>query len=205
MIRTFFAAYTTLLDVLLPPRATERAIRNLTLGKLTELASPQGPLPYHEPVVRALVWEIKYRKNPFALRLAGAFLFEQALSIAQDELGIPVLIPVPMHHSKKRQRGYNQTEELCLAIMQDATHSFQYEPSALVRIRNTVPQQGLPRHRRLKNMLNAIESAHPELVSGRNCIVVDDVVTTGATTHETKRALLEAGAKQVHILTLAHS
>jgi competence protein ComFC len=169
------------------------------------LARQDGTLPYHESAVRALVWEIKYRRNAEALRLAGTFLAEQALSIAEEALGMPVLVPVPMHKARRAARGYNQTEILCEAIMNASPNSFAYAPHALVRIRNTIPQQGLPKHRRLKNILGAIEVADAESVAGKTCIIVDDVSTTGATTHEVKRMLIETGAREIHILTLAHS
>ncbi len=177
----------------------------MTPESLAMLAAGDGTLPYHEPRVTALVWELKYRRNAHALLLAGELLAERALAIAEECLSKPVLIPVPMHASRRKHRGYNQTESLCEAIMKVSGNSFAYEPGALARIRNTPPQQGLPRHRRLKNMLGAMEAMHPEFVTGKTCIVIDDVSTTGATVHETKRALLEAGAQEVHILTLAHS
>lgn len=192
-------------DLLLPPRKTERLVRELTTDFLISLSSTDGTLPYHEHRITALIWELKYRKNARALTLAGEILAERALSIAEECLSKPVLVPVPMHKSRRKHRGYNQTEELCAALMKQSGNSFEYAPQALSRIRNTVPQQGLPKHRRLKNMLGAMEAAKPEQISGKVCIVVDDVATTGATVHETKRALLAGGAKEVHILTLAHS
>ncbi len=180
-------------------------VRALTLETLYALASPDGTLPYHDERVTALVWELKYRKNARALRLAGALLASRALALAEDSLSKLVLVPVPMHAARKKARGYNQTEVLCEAMCQKSYGSFEYAPRALTRVRNTIPQQGLPKHRRLKNMLGAIEATHPEEVRGRTCVVIDDVSTTGATTHETKQVLLEGGAREVHILTLAHS
>jgi ComF family protein len=194
-----------LLDALLPPRKTEKIVRSLTPETLSMLKTAEGPLPYHESRITALIWEIKYRRSPSALRLAGEFLAEEALSIAEEALGTPVLVPVPMHAARRRERGYNQTELLCEAIINAAPNSFIYATDAVVRTRNTRPQQGLPRHRRLKNILGAMEIKNPDMIVGKTCIVVDDVSTTGATAHETKRVLLEAGAHRVHILTLAHS
>jgi len=193
------------LDVILPPRTTERLLRSLTPERLVALARPDGTLPYHEQSIRALVWEIKYRKNGEALRLVGPFLAEHALAVAEESLGKPMLVPVPMHAARRKARGYNQTELLCEEIIKHARDSFIYMPSAVVRVRNTIPQQGLPKHRRLKNMLGAIEAIDAAHIAGKTCIVVDDVSTTGATAHETKRALLAAGASEVHILALAHS
>lgn len=193
------------LDVLLPPRPTERAMRLLSRESLALLARPDGALPYHDELVRALVWEIKYRRSDEALSLAGPFLADAALSIAEESLSKPVLVPVPIHDARKAARGYNQCELLCAAIMNASPGSFLYAPSALKRVRNTVPQQGLPKYRRLKNVAGSIEAVDASPIAGKICIVVDDVSTTGATAHETKRALLEAGASEVHILALART
>ena len=103
-------ALSRVFDVLLPPRRTERLMRLLTPESLEALARPDGALPYHDSLVRALVWEIKYRKNKEALGLAGAFLAGRALGIAEEALSKPVLVPVPMHRARKAARGYNQTE-----------------------------------------------------------------------------------------------
>ena len=193
------------LDVLLPPRPTERLARRLTQESMQMLARPDGALPYHEAQVRALVWEIKYRKNGEMLSLAGGFLANAALSLAEESLSMPILIPVPMHAARKAARGYNQCELLCEAIMKASPGSFLYAPHALKRVRNTIPQQGLPKYRRLKNVAGSIEAADAQSVAGKTCIVVDDVSTTGATAHETKRALLSAGAREVRILALARA
>lgn len=192
-------------DIVLPPRKSERIVRTLSGEVLHELATRDYVLPYHDTRVTALVWELKYRRNNYALSLAGTFLAERAMEIAEESLSKPVLVPVPMHAARKKTRGYNQTELLCEAILKASPDSFEYAPNALVRVRNTMQQQGLPKHRRLKNMLGAIEAQDVNEIVGKTCIVVDDVSTTGATVHETKRALIEGGASEVYILTLAHS
>jgi ComF family protein len=198
-------ALSRVLDVLLPPRKTQRLARTLTPALLASLARPDGALPYHDELVRALVWEIKYRKNAEALALAGEFLAARALSIAEESLAQPVLVPVPMHAARRAARGHNQTELLCEAIMKASPDSFLYAPSAIARTRNTIPQQGLPKYRRIKNVLGSMEAIHAQEITGRTCIVVDDVSTTGATALEAKRVLLEAGAREVEVLALAHS
>jgi ComF family protein len=192
-------------DVLLPPRRTQKLARLLTRERLEALARPDGALPYHDELVRALVWEIKYRRNGESLALAGEFLAQRALSIGEESLSKPVLVPVPMHAARRKARGYNQTELVCETMMKSSSLSFAYAPHAVARTRNTIPQQGLPKYRRVKNILGAMEIADASAIEGKTCIVIDDVSTTGATANETKRVLLEAGAREVHVLALAHS
>ena len=197
-----------LLDLIVPPRPTERVVRSLTIETLLSLGGEE-PLPYHEPRVTALVWELKYHGTGRSAALAGGYLSETLLAAASEELGVPLLVPVPMHAARRRERGHNQTELLCKAAMDFFSGSFavlEYVPKALVRIVNTKTQQGLPRAERLKNIRNSM-AAGPDggRIAGRVCIVVDDVTTTGATFEEAKRALTAAGARAVHFIALSRS
>jgi len=172
-------------DFLVPPRRTEKLVRSLTIDALRDLyiGTPSRDialLPYHDPRVTALIWEIKYYGNNRAAALAGEILGEELLAIAGEELGKPLLVPVPMHSARRRERGHNQTELLCETAMRNLNSSFEYAPHALMRVRATPRQQGLERTKRLKNIKGAMAVARPELVEGRVCVVVDDVMTTGA-------------------------
>ena len=199
-----------LLDLIVPPRPTERVVRSLTIETLLSLGGEE-PLPYHEPRVTALVWELKYHGTGRSAALAGGYLSETLLAAASEELGVPLLVPVPMHAARRRERGHNQTELLCehamlaLRSLGGEGPVLEYTPKALVRTVNTKTQQGLPRAERLKNIRNSMRAVYPELVEGRVCIVVDDVTTTGATFEEAKRALTTAGARAVYCIALARS
>ena len=201
MLRTLFYA---IINTVIPPGGKETALLRLTLEDLRAIAHHDG-LPYHHPAVTALVWELKYRAHPRALALAGAYLAEELLGVAGDELGKPLLIPVPMHSERRRERGYNQTELLCEAALTHVGSAFEYAPEVLERIKNTDPQQTLARGRRLHNVKNSMEVKAPARVRGRVCAVVDDVTTTGATLREAERALTRAGARAIYLIALARS
>jgi ComF family protein len=192
-----------LLAFILPPRATERAVERLTLGGLRDLQS-DGTLPYADARVRALVWELKYYANRRAAAFAGELLAEELLAIAAEELGRPLLVPVPMHKARRRERGHNQTELLCEVALAHAGDALEYAPAALQRVRPTPEQRKLPRAQRLGSLKDSMRAA-PDTVAGRACVVVDDVRTTGATLDEAARALKEAGAARVYALALAQS
>jgi ComF family protein len=184
---------------------SERLVRALTHEDLHTLLTPgSGVLPYHDPRVTALVWEVKYRKNRHGVALAGQFLSEQLLGIVAEEFGTLLLVPVPMHQNRRKKRGYNQCEVLCEALIARSDSILDYAPRALLRIKETLPQQGLERGRRLKNVRGSMVAVR-ELIENRICVVVDDVITTGATLKEAHRALMQAGAARVHFLTLAQS
>ncbi len=200
MLPSFITALT---DFILPPRPTERMLRTVTAEQLQDLQTEEG-LPYHDPRVQALVWELKYHSSRRARALAGAILAEELLAIAAEEIGVPLLVPVPMHPTRRRARGHNQTELLCKAALAHLGGALAYAPRALTRIKDTPTQQGLERSKRLRNVKDSM-SADEKIVTGRVCVVVDDVTTTGATLEEAKRARRQGGARAVHCIALARS
>ncbi len=200
----------SLLGALIPPRPSERLLDALSIEVLRGLSAPkktaefQALLPYQDPRVMALVWELKYHRSARAAALAAAHLEEPLASLAEEELGTPLLIPMPMHPARRKERGFNQTEMLCEAAFKLRSPSiYLYAPHVLLRVRHTAPQQGLPRAKRLTNVRNSMEVKNPADVFGRACVVVDDVATTGATFSEARRALMQAGARAVHCIALA--
>lgn len=199
-----------ILRFIIPPRPSERLLDTVSPEVLRGLPAPkttaefQALLPYQDPRVMALVWELKYHKSPRAAALAAAHLEEPLASLAEEELGTPLLIPMPMHPMRRKERGFNQTEVLCEAALKRFPSSiYVYAPHLLLRVRHTAPQQGLPRAERLKNVHRSMEMKNPADVFGRACVVVDDVATTGATFAEARRALSEAGARAVHCIALS--
>jgi ComF family protein len=200
-----FTLLAPLLDLLLPPRATERAVQALTLDELLTLRAPGSlALPYREERVRALVWEVKYYANRRALDLCGEVLADSLAQAAQESLSKPLLVPMPMHPARRRQRGHNQTELLCEAALAHVQSFFAYEPTALERVLDTRPQQGLPERQRRTNVRRAMRASDSR-VRGRHCVVLDDVSTTGASFQEAERALKAAGARSVECIALAHA
>lgn len=200
------AIFSHFLDLLAPPRESERVVRALSLDELFMLEQDEA-LPYHDARVRALVWEIKYYANARALALAATILRERLRAIYEESAGVPRLIPMPMHHLRRKARGHNQTELLCEALLRDPdiAAAFVYTPNALIRIKHTAPQQGLPEHQRRHNVEDTMQVVDVASVAGCVCVVVDDVATTGATLREATRALTEAGAREVITISLAQS
>lgn len=224
----------SVLDAIMPPRVTQRRVAVLSSEVLREIIRREknlayapkirSLLPYRNRAVKALVYEMKYRNSARAYQLAAELLHEELLAVSEDTVGTPLVVPVPMHAQRKRERGFNQTEMLCEKVLgignQDMTTlahyslggigrsseqrsdlGFEYAPHALIRIASGIPQQKLTRNARLENMKGSMR-ADP-IVKDRICIVVDDVTTTGATLTECQRALKAAGAKGVYLLALA--
>lgn len=117
------------------------------------------------------------------------------------QLTADAVVPVPLHPRKLRARGYNQSALLAKSIA--ASLGAPFLPRALVRTRDTRPQASLDRADRSTNLAGAFRAPRAELVRGRHIVLVDDVVTTGATLHACREALLSAGAARVTALVLA--
>lgn len=109
-----------------------------------------------------------------------------------------LVVPVPLHPRRLRERGYNQS-----ALLARAAGARAIASGALHRVRPTAPQAGLDCAARRRN-LQAAFRAGPQ-VRGRRVVLVDDVLTTGATARACSEALLEAGASAVHVVVLARA
>jgi ComF family protein len=114
-----------------------------------------------------------------------------------------LIVPVPLHLFRTLGRGYNQAGYFAAGIRASKNPSVELCVHALRRKRHTPTQTALSRTQRQHNLSNAFCVPRPELVRGKNIVLVDDIVTTGATTGQCSRALIEAGASAVRVLSLA--
>jgi len=114
-----------------------------------------------------------------------------------------LLVPVPLHPSRLRWRGFNQA--LLLARPLARRGRVRLAPFALARTRPTAPQVGLNDKERQENIAGAFTVRDPVLVRGRSILLIDDVYTTGATVNECARVLRGAGARRVDVLVLARA
>jgi ComF family protein len=126
------------------------------------------------------------------------------------ELRSPLLVPVPLHPSRRRERGFNQSELLAAGLVRGLKEQKSGEAptvtnSALRRKRATPPQTGLSVAARRENLRGAFEVVKPEAVRGRQIVLIDDVMTTGATISACARALRRGGAALILGLTLARA
>lgn len=129
------------------------------------------------------------------------------------QLGEPlprIIVPVPLHPARQRERGFNQSELLAAGLVralerQSGGAAPRVAHECLRRKRATPPQTGLTVAARRENLRGAFEVVKPEEVRGRCVVLVDDVMTTGATLSACARALNRAGAAEVLGITLARA
>jgi ComF family protein len=113
------------------------------------------------------------------------------------------IIPIPLHPSRKRERGYNQSELLARAL---AAHiAIPCNGRLLIRTRSTLPQVGLSDSQRSENVQNAFRCTDFPKVHKKRVLLIDDVMTTGATAASAAQALIEGGCFRVSVLTVAHA
>lgn len=112
------------------------------------------------------------------------------------------LLPVPLHPSRLRWRGFDHTKALAGLVAENARIPFS--PSVLARTRATIPQTSLDKPSRRLNMRGVFSCTDPSAVKGKNILLLDDIATTGTTLNECARVLKSAGVKKVWGLTLAH-
>jgi ComF family protein len=168
---------------------------------------------YGHPHTRNALLALKYKnRRTLATDIAESLydaLFEQ---LAEKSLFNGSIIPeryavVPIPLSKKgfKKRGYNQAELLAQELYRKNPMSFTLETSILYKIKDTETQVSVRnRAKRLQNISGSFAVKNPEKIRGKTVIVVDDVVTTGATLSEARCMLLKAGARTVYGVAVAH-
>ncbi len=209
----------TLLDTFFPKERSIAEIEELfTSGKVEMLPlAPECPrawmhalFHYKHSGVRLLVWQIKFKGNPILVRSIGSCLSEEIVAYFEEHSSFAskdwLLIPIPATALHKKEKGFNQTELLCRATMKYDTKNFvSYNPHVLQKIKQTKPQVELRnKSQRLKNLEGAYCVTLGAKIEGKNIILIDDVITTGSTLIEARRALRGAGAKEVVGFAIAH-
>lgn len=153
---------------------------------------------HYDDASRGLVLRFKHGD-----RLEGAPAFARWMARAAGPLldGCDLVAAVPLHRWRLWSRRYNQAAVLALALAAQA--GLNARPDVLVRVRSTAPQGHLGRDERAGNVRGAFAVKPGAPVAGCNILLVDDVLTTGATLRECTRVLLRAGAARVDVVTLA--
>ena len=156
-----------------------------------------GETPAFRSPLAELLHRYKYGREVTLARPLAHLLLERC----PFEPAYDLLVPVPLHPERLRWRGFNHA--LLLARPLGRRWRLPVEPRVLRRWRDTPPQVGLPESQRRRNVAGAFRVRRPDRICGRRVLLVDDVLTTGATLDACARALRDAGAERVDALALA--
>ncbi|MBU0548806.1 MAG: ComF family protein [Candidatus Omnitrophica bacterium] len=159
--------------------------------------------PYkYEGIIREIIHKFKYQNrdylSPFLGGLLINFIRQQHLNMKCFDL----IMPIPLHKIRLKEREFNQAELLACRIAKE--FSLPLSLSNLRRKYQRKPQVELSKEERWKNIENAFSLDNPEQIKGKNILLIDDVLTTAATSHEASSLLKAGGAGNIFVLTLAN-
>lgn len=176
---------------------------------------------YRHPAVKKSLRLFKYKGKKRLAEVFAEILYDRMLE-ELSELGImenfrsPLLVPIPLSRKRLRERGYNQAELICLELLKinglrgKSDGSFggvdlELRSDVLIKPKDTEHQARIQdRRERLKNMRGTFAIKNGQAIKDRNVILIDDILTTGATLSEARRALRDRGARKVIAFTVAH-
>jgi competence protein ComFC len=204
------ALFTNLLDIVFP-----RKFRPIQISSLLLLYSPEistyivSLFPYRQSMVKKSLFQLKYYGNLSSAKVFGDIIFSFLVEEMSDEIlfnnfSRPLIIPLPASPSRLKTRGFNQCELLTNVLKNFNSNMFDVKENILCKPHDTKEQKKLSKRDREKNLRGSFTVLDTLFVRGRDIILVDDVMTTGATLLEARQTLLLAGARTVQAITIAH-
>lgn len=157
---------------------------------------------HYNDQARALVHKFKFDGFTNLSVFLGSIILQKYLY--DERLGNEdIIIPVPLHISRFRERGFNQAELIARQLTKYT--SIPTETDILKRIKKTEPQYEMTLEERQKNLLNAFKVMDKNKLKNRNVLVVDDIFTTGSTAYEVSKTLIKGGAEKINFLTVCRA
>lgn len=165
--------------------------------------------PY-DGTMRAAIHALKYDRMHGAVQRLSTMLAQAIAMLAGEAPDRMLVIAIPLHRSKRAERGFNQARLLAqhaVALLRKTHPAWQLTlaSDALLRQRSTASQAGLTPHQRRRNVHGAFRVEDPPSVLQEHVLLIDDILTTGATARAAAEALLAAGAASVWVATLARA
>jgi ComF family protein len=155
---------------------------------------------HHTGMMRTLIHDLKFNDRDDLVRLMSGWLTDAGRELLADA---DVIVPVPLGRLRLLKRRFNQAALLGREVSRRT--GIAYDPLSLVRTRRTLSQVGLTRQQRIENVRGAfaVPPSRRGQIEDRKVVLIDDVMTTGATAAACARALRNAGAERIDVLTLA--
>jgi ComF family protein len=151
-------------------------------------------------IVQNLLHKLKYDNRPEVGERLGKIL---SMRLIEDGYAneFDLLIPVPLHKNKRRIRGYNQSAMIAEGM--GKILNVPFSDTLIARVKSTQTQTKKSKIERWENVNEAFQVLHPTNISGKRILIIDDVITTGATIESCAKSLLDAGAAEISIACLA--
>lgn len=155
-------------------------------------------LLHYDNQVQKIIHKYKYYDKAYYCKLFGSMLYNYIKENNYCEFDL--ITSIPLHKSKIKSRGYNQSELIAKYIAKKINILYS---KCLKRINKTKVQNELSKHERRKNVKNAFIAIDTHIIKNKTVLIIDDIYTTGATINECSRVLIEEGAKNIYGLTIA--
>lgn len=218
MLKSLLDFLKKIADEIAPKRKDFEIVKNLSENEIENLPKSPSPLgmdwikplfKYKNRIVQAIIWELKYKENTLPLGVIGKMMYEEIIELMSEIMMFDsdaefLLIPIPITPERRSERGYNQSEYIAKAILEnDSGHFLLYAPQWFEKIKETHRQShSRSKEERMHNLMDCFRADNR--VSGKYVILIDDVTTTGSTLYEAKKSIISGGAKNVYAFTIAH-
>jgi len=151
--------------------------------------------------VQKLISNLKYKKREDVGEKLAEIYARELLKVKSEFLKIDLIVPIPLHYKKQKRRGYNQCDKFTKVLSEklNISHSFD----TIERVTDTISQTGKSRINRWENVSEIFKIAKPENIQNKHILIVDDVITTGATLEALANKILKIEGTKVSVLLMA--
>lgn len=160
----------------------------------------RGAVLYNE-VAAEIIKALKYSRITSIANWMGNLMFLRLETLLSFDVDLVTV--VPLHYQRELNRGFNQSELVARRLCQ--LKGWKFAPETLCRVRATRKQSELSEEDRARNVRDAFEVPNPDIINGKNVMLIDDVFTTGSSSNECARMLRSAGAHRIIIYTFARA
>ncbi len=152
-------------------------------------------------VIRKLLLDFKFHDKAYLCEIFVKFLLKNE-KIGRFLKNYDIIIPVPIHKKRQKERGYNQSLLIARKWEKEETR-ISVEANVLLKVKHTKPQSTLSREERIENAKQVYEIQNAEKIKEKDIILLDDIYTTGSTVRECAKILKENGARSIVVVTIA--
>lgn len=156
----------------------------------------------YEGEIRSLLLKYKFNDKAYLSDFFAQMILKNQMAISFIKK-YEIIIPVPLHRKRLLERGYNQTELIVKKVSINNSIVDCVENDVLKKARNTKPQSKNNLYERIRNIKGVYFVENAEKIKNKNILLFDDVYTTGSTANECRKVLINAGARQVGVMTIA--